>query len=108
VEALRKKAKEFLPGRVNELASMYGLKYEKVKVKNAQTRWGSCSNKKNINLNLHLMRLPVQLQDYVILHELAHVLYPNHGIKFWAFLDKLTGNARSFEKELKKYQIQMF
>jgi predicted metal-dependent hydrolase len=106
IEALRVEAKRYLPGRVNELADRYGLAYNKVFIKNAQTRWGSCSTHKNINLNLHLMRLPSHLRDYVILHELTHTVHPNHGKAFWNFLDKLTGDARSLEKELKKYQIQ--
>jgi len=106
-EALRIEAKRYLPGRVHELAERYGLTYNKVFIKNAQTRWGSCSNHKNINLNLHLMRLPSHLRDYVIIHELTHTVHPNHGKAFWHFLDKLTGNARSLEKELKTYQIQL-
>ncbi len=107
-EALRMEAKRYLPGRVNELAERYGLPFNKVFIKNAQTRWGSCSNHKNINLNLHLMRLPFHLRDYVILHELAHTVHANHGKAFWQFLDKLTGDVRSLEKELKGYQIQLF
>lgn len=106
-EALRIEAKKYLPGRVDMLAKVHGINYRKVFIKNAQTRWGSCSNKKNINLNLHLIRLPLHLQDYVILHELTHTLHPNHGKEFWSFMDRFTGSARSLEKELKKYQIQI-
>ncbi len=106
-EALRMEAKRYLPGRVCELAERYGLTYNRVFIKNAQTRWGSCSNHKNINLNLHLMRIPAHLRDYVILHELTHTVHPNHGKEFWQLLDQLTGNARSLEKELKTYQIQL-
>ena len=108
VEALRIEAKKVLPGRVDELARIHNLKYGKVNVKNAQTRWGSCSTKKNITLNLHLMRLPEHLRDYVILHELIHTVHPNHGKKFWRTLDEITGNAHLLEKELKGYQIQLF
>lgn len=108
IEALRIEAKHFLPRRVEELAKIHGLNYRKVFIKNAQTRWGSCSTKMNINLNLHLMRLPSYLRDYVILHELTHTVHPNHGKEFWAFLDGIAGNARGKEKELKKYQIQLF
>ena len=107
IEALRREAKRYLPGRVYELARCHGLTYNRVFIKNAQTRWGSCSNHKNINLNLNLMRLPSHLRDYVILHELAHTVHTNHGKAFWHFMDKLTGNARLLEKELKTYPIQM-
>ncbi len=106
-EALRMEAKQYLPGRVNELAKRHGLTFNRVFVKNAKTRWGSCSTHKNINLNLHLMRLPQHLRDYVILHELAHTVHGNHGKAFWQFLDQLTGNARTLEKELKTYQVEL-
>jgi len=108
IEALRIEAKHLLPQRVEELAKIHCLNYRKVFIKNAQTRWGSCSTKMNINLNLHLMRLPSYLRDYVILHELTHTVHPNHGKEFWTFLDRIAGDARSMEKELKEFQIQLF
>jgi len=72
VKAWRKEAINFLPDRLEILATMHGFRYNKVKVKNMSTRWGSCSQINNINLSLHLMRLPDHLIDYVILHELVH------------------------------------
>lgn len=104
-EALRVEAKEFLPVRVKELAIQYGFRYRKVFIKNAKTLWGSCSSKNNINLNLHLMRLPGRLKDYVILHELTHTKHRNHGKKFWDQLDEYVGDARSLSKELREYRI---
>ena len=105
IEAMRIEAKNFLPQRVEELAGKYGFSYRKVFVKNAKTLWGSCSSKNNINLNLHLMRLPEELRDYIIIHELVHTVHRNHGVKFWKLLDHYFGNARSMAKELKKYKI---
>jgi len=104
-EAMRIEAKIFLPQRVEELAGQYGFSYGKVFVKNAKTLWGSCSSKNNINLNLHLMRLPEKLQDYIIIHELTHTVFRNHGVKFWKQLDLYVGDARLLAKELKKYKI---
>ncbi len=106
--ALRKEAKEHLPRRVAELSGKYGFKYRNVYIKNLKTRWGSCSSKGNINLNIHLMRLPENLIDLVILHELAHTIELNHSKKFWAILDKIFGNAKLKDKELKKYKTQIF
>ena len=77
--ALRKEAKDHLPPRVKELAEKHNFKYKKVAIKNAKTRWGSCSYVNNINLSLHLMRLPDYLIDYVILHELVHTKIKNHS-----------------------------
>ncbi|MBE9510273.1 MAG: M48 family metallopeptidase [Bacteroidetes bacterium] len=105
IEAMRIEAKNFLPQRVEKLAGKYGFSYRKVFIKNAKTLWGSCSSKNNINLNLHLMRLPERLQDYIILHELAHTVRRNHGPQFWKQLDLYVGDARLLAKELKGYKI---
>ena len=104
-EAMRIEAKHFLPRRVEELAGKYGFNYRRVFVKNAKTLWGSCSSKNNINLNLNLMRLPEKLQDYIIIHELAHTVHRNHGVKFWKLLDHYFWDARLLAKELKSYRI---
>ena len=105
----RLEAKNHLPNRVHELASMHGLSYKKVKINNAKTRWGSCSSTNNINLTLQLMRLPNHLIDYVILHELAHTKVKNHSVTFWNFLDTLTDyNAKKLDKELKAYYLNVF
>lgn len=105
---LRKEAKHYLPRRVSELAGEHGFHYNKVFVKNIKTRWGSCSNVNNINLNVHLMRLPDELIDYVILHELTHTVHKNHQSSFWEKLDKISGNARLLDKKLKQYRIEVF
>ncbi len=105
-EAIRKEAKEYLPGKVETLAKRYGFSYRKVFVKNAATRWGSCSRKNNINLNLHLMRLPEFLCEYVILHELVHTEIKNHGKKFWERLNETTnGHAKILDKRLSEYSV---
>ncbi len=108
IETLRAEAKEYLPKRTEFLAKKHKFKFNKVSVRNAKTRWGSCSGKNNISLNIHLMRLPEYLSDYVILHELCHTVEKNHGKKFWALLDKVSGNAKKFDKELKNYNPSIF
>jgi predicted metal-dependent hydrolase len=107
--ALRAEAKEFLPNRTAELAQKHGFTYNKVFLKNAKTRWGSCSGLNNINLNIHLMRLPDYLVDYLILHELCHTQEKNHSDRFWKLLEKILGsNARQIDKELKKYKSHIY
>lgn len=105
IEVCRNDAKKYLPGRVATLANMHSLKYKKVYIKNLKSKWGSCSSLFNINLSLHLMRLPAHLIDYIILHELAHTIELNHSDRFWTFLDKLTnGRAKALNKEMKMYK----
>lgn len=106
--AWRKEAAEYLPARLEELAIKYRFDFSKVSIRNNRTRWGSCSAKNNINLSIHLMRLPRYLSDYVILHELVHTMHKNHGWKFWNHLDSITGNAKALNKELKKYRIDIY
>ena len=106
--AWRKEAKKYLPERLEKLAVLYGYKYCKVTVKNNKSRWGSCSKMNNINLNLHLLRLPRHLSDYVLLHELVHTTNKNHSKKFWRELGTIVGNAKVLDKELKQYRIEIY
>ncbi|MFA9391180.1 MAG: M48 family metallopeptidase [Prolixibacteraceae bacterium] len=102
IEVCRREAKKVLPQRTEELARQFGFKYEKVFLKNLKSKWGSCSSLGNINLNVHLMRLPDHLIDYIILHELTHTQHMNHGPHFWALLNKIcNGKARQLDNEMK-------
>lgn len=93
IEELRRQAKAELPPRLSELASRYGFAYNRVSIKHNATNWGSCSARKNINLNLSIMRLPRVLQDYVLLHELCHLRHQDHGHGFHLLLEHvLTDN----------------
>ncbi len=106
--ALKIEAGKILPARVDYLAKKHGLGYSEIRLKNLKSRWGSCSSRNNINLNIHLVRLPCYLMDYVILHELAHTIYKNHGKQFWFFLDKLSGNAKELAREMRNYRTQIY
>jgi predicted metal-dependent hydrolase len=107
-ETYRREARVFLPERVAFWARKFNLRYGKVTIKKASTRWGSCSHTNNINLNLHLMRLPEPLRDYVILHELAHITEKNHGPKFWALLERMCPGSKQLDNEMKTYRINIF
>jgi len=99
---LRFDARKYLPGRISELAKNLGYTYQKVTIKNNKTNWGSCSGLKNINLNLHLMRLNDRLIDYVIVHELVHTVIPNHGPHFKTKMKSHFPDMGELDKELKK------
>lgn len=102
---LRTEAKAFLPGRLRELAAMYGFEFNQVRIKHNVSNWGSCSSKGNINLNLNLMRLPEHLRDYVMLHELCHLKQMNHGPEFHALLGSLCPDWRECRARLKEYRL---
>lgn len=105
-ETLRAEAKAWLVPRLEELASRHGFTYNRVFIKNNVSNWGSCSTKGNINLNMQLMRLPEELRDYVILHELCHLKELNHGAGFHTLLDSLCdGREKELRSQLRRYHI---
>jgi len=105
-EALRAEAKAWLIPRIAALAAGHGFSYNKVFIKNNVSNWGSCSTKGNINLNMQLMRLPEELRDYVILHELCHLKQLNHGPEFHSMLDALCGGReKELRRQLRQYHI---
>jgi predicted metal-dependent hydrolase len=108
LEAWRKEAKMLLPGRIEILAKQHGFKYSSLSIKNMKTRWGSCTGRNGINLNLHLVRLPQHLSDYIILHELVHTIHKNHGKFFWESLDIVCGDAKGKAKELKNFRLEIW
>jgi hypothetical protein len=101
------KAKTTLVKRLKWLASKYGFSYNRVFIRNQKTRWGSCSSKNNISLNMKLVRLPDELVDYVILHELAHTIKKDHSKAFWAEMDKLVGDGKQLSSRLRSYGMEL-
>lgn len=105
IEELRRLAKAELPQRLSELAREHGFAYSGVRIKHNSSNWGSCSRKGNINLNLNLMRVPEELREYVMLHELCHLRHPNHGAQFHSLLESLCPDHRRKERELRRYTL---
>lgn len=109
VQAWRIEAQKYLPARVELLAKRHKLVFNKVTVRDNKSRWGSCSRDDSISLNIHLMRLPQHLCDYIILHELAHTVHRHHQRSFWLFLDGLTGGqCKKLDKEMLDYSPEIW
>jgi predicted metal-dependent hydrolase len=105
-EVLRKwyvdRAEEKILGRVKHVAHALGVAFGKAKVVDSRYRWGSCTINDNVNFNWRLIKAPMFVIDYVIVHELAHLLEGNHSPRFWGivrahspFMDK----AKSWLRE---------
>jgi len=93
--------------RLNELSEQHGFSYNKVFMRNQKTRWGSCSAKNNISLNMKLVRLPDEMIEYVLLHELVHTRIKNHTNEFWTELNRLLGDAKKMDRRLNEYKIML-
>ena len=77
------RAKERILPRVVKQARELGVSFGQARIVNSRYRWGSCTVRDNINLNWRLIKAPIFVVDYVIAHELAHLLEPNHTPRFW-------------------------
>jgi len=101
----KQKAEPIILSRLKELASSHGLSYREASVSTAKTRWGVCNTDNDIRLSVYLLKLPKNLMDYVILHELAHTVHKNHQKSYWDFLEKFCGgNAKTWDKQLNQYR----
>lgn len=99
--------KEYVSERTREIAGICGFKYRSVRVGGARTRWGSCGAENDLIYSLYLAFLPLELIDYVILHELAHTRVKNHGKEFWALVARFMPDAKKRREEMKKYSLYL-
>jgi predicted metal-dependent hydrolase len=101
----RIEARKKIISRLHQLAKQHRFTYNQVSIRNQRTRWGSCSSKGNISLNIKLVALSPELFDYVIFHELVHTRIHNHSKKFWKELDNYVGNGKVKAARLIEYGL---
>jgi predicted metal-dependent hydrolase len=104
---LRALADTELPARCRELADALGLVVTRVSVRNQRSRWGACSSRKSITLNWRLVQVPVAVRDYIIHHELAHLVVPNHSRRFWREVERLCPDWRASEGWLRCFEREI-
>ncbi|MCR4999722.1 MAG: M48 family metallopeptidase [Lachnospiraceae bacterium] len=102
LKQLADEARRVLPERVAYYADIMGVTYGRIAIRNQKTRWGSCSAVGNLNFNCHLMQLPTEIQDYVVVHELAHRKEMNHSAAFWRVVEDVLPDYRERRKQLKE------
>lgn len=88
IEALRTRAKAHVPPRVAYFAVLMGVTPQSVRITSAKKRFGSCSSSNSLCFSLYLMQYPPETIDYVVVHELAHILHHDHSAAFWATVEK--------------------
>lgn len=85
----RAQAQDWILKRLVFYTQRYGFQYNQVRFKNTRSRWGSCSSKQNLNYNFRLILAPPDVIDYVVVHELVHLVHKNHSKNFWQAVAKI-------------------
>lgn len=99
----RKQAAEALRRRTAYFAARMGVTYGRITIRAQKTRWGSCSSRGNLNFNWKLIKMPAEILDYVVVHELAHRKYMDHSPRFWAEVEQVLPDYRARRQWLKEY-----
>lgn len=101
VRGLKQRALAWFGGRVAEYCHRLGLPRPSVRLSSARTRWGSCSAASGIRLHWRLIHLPPALIDYVVAHEVAHLVHMDHSPRFWAVVEQLYPQWKSARAALR-------
>lgn len=97
----RKQAKLLLPSKAEYYASVLKVRYNGIRIKDQRSRWGSCSAKGNLNFNFRLIMAPDEIADYVVVHELCHLIHMNHSKDFWNCVESVLPDYKKRRQWLK-------
>lgn len=87
--------------RIDFFNSLFSFNYNRITIRDTKTRWGSCSKKRNINFNYKIIYLEPKLRDYIIIHELCHLVELNHSKRFWDIVEKIIPGHKILRSELR-------
>jgi predicted metal-dependent hydrolase len=99
---VKERARTVITERVHYFAPLYNQVVKKITIRNQKTRWGSCSANGTLSFNYHLLFIEPELLDYVIVHEICHLLAHNHSGKFWKLVAEQVPNYRQLRAQLRK------
>jgi predicted metal-dependent hydrolase len=99
----RKNAQKIFAERINHYQNLSGIRYRQLKISNARKRWGSCNSRGDLYLNWRLVMAPLEVIDYVVVHELSHIREGNHSRSFWDLVEQLIPDYRNPRKWLKNH-----
>ena len=97
----KKKAKVVFKEMLEQIAEQHGFHFQKLSIRAQKTRWGSCSNSKNISLNCKLLLMPKEVTTYVMIHELCHTIEMNHSLRFWSLVEECDPHYKEHRSLLK-------
>lgn len=105
---LRDKAAEILPQKTKDWAEKIGVEYNKVFLKDQRTLWASCSSQKNINYSYRIIKMPLVVQDYLVIHELCHLKFMNHGEEYWTLVGQFSPDYKLHRRWLNEHKDAVF
>lgn len=105
---LRQKADEVLKKRTQEWAEKIGVTYNHIVLKDQKTLWASCSGKKNINYSYRIIKMPPAVQDYLMVHELCHLVHMNHGPEYWQLVAQFCPDYKLHRRWLNEHKDAVF
>ena len=101
----RERARHQLTAIIQRYATQYGFRYTRLSIRNQRSRWGSCSPEGVLSFNIRLLYLPLETQEYVVVHELCHLWHMNHSVAFWQSVAKILPDYRQHRAALQKYRL---
>ena len=99
----KKEAQAYIPDILNQWASTMNLHYHNVSFRKTKRQWGSCSSRNNLSFNTMMMKLPLDVIQYIVVHELAHIVHKHHQKPFWDLVKQYLPDYKTEVKELKNY-----
>ena len=103
----KNEARKLFKQKLDQQALRMGVSYQAFRLKDQKTRWGSCSSRGNINLNWRIVMAPEKIIDYLVIHELAHLIYPNHSAEFWQRVGEFMPDYRSCKSWLREHGSEL-
>jgi len=98
---LKRMLKKIVEEKINQINKIYGFKINRISISSAKTNWGSCSHNDKLHFTYRLALCPLDVIDYIIVHELCHTKVKNHSIRFWKLVKSIMPNYKTFERWLK-------
>ena len=102
-QALSRRALRRIRERLDEYAPLLGVEFGRVAIRDQKSRWGSCSQKHNLNFNWKLIMAPPEALNYVVIHELCHLIEFNHSARFWSLVKSQMPEYEAWKKWLKAH-----
>ena len=102
IDFYKKTARAVLEERVEYYSKLTGIKYQGIKITSANKRWGSCSKDNRLSFTYKLIMAPISIIDYVVVHELCHVVLHNHSKAFWLKVHSILPNYKEAQLWLKE------